>query len=176
MSPHAPGGGIVRPGPIPMKLEPYIDASRVLLLREVGSRDDVLRRLAERAAAGLGGQNAEGTGPDELLAALLKREEEMPTTTPEGVAFPHALLPGLSATVLAAAVLKPAVRFGSAAQAPIDVVFAMVGPKETPWEHLRLLARLARISRREGALERLRAASDDADLHARLIEEDRADG
>lgn len=154
-----------------MKLAPYISSERVLIVEGVKERDEVLRLLASIAAGSLEGVDEAG-----LLAALIEREEEIPTSTDEGVAFPHALLPDLSDTVLVAAVLRPGVKFSEGKHPPIDVVFMMVGPKDAPWVHLRLLARLARIARRKGALERLRGAADDAELHALLVEEDRADG
>ena len=49
----------------------------------------------------------------------------------------------------------------------------MVGSDDRPWEHVRLLARLARIVKSPGAHERLCEATDAADLHARLVREDR---
>jgi len=48
----------------------------------------------------------------------------------------------------------------------------LVGPSERAWEHVRLLARLARVCTAPGALDRLRSADNADDLFNKLIAED----
>jgi len=151
-----------------MRLESFLKQADVLVIEEPGSRNDVLERIAEAAATSGGAEQSD------LLDSLLEREKQMPTSTPEGVGFPHALLPAIEQTRVIAALLKPGVSFGVADHPPVDLVFGMFGSSEKPWEHVRLLARLARIARGEGALERLRAAADEEALYEALIEEDRS--
>lgn len=138
------------------------------VLRGVPDRDAVLARLAQAAAPLL------AAPAEQLFRALLDREQKMPTSTPEGVAFPHALLPGVADTVVVAAAIRPGVIFRAGDHPVVDLAFGVFGASDRPWEHVRLLARLARLVRREGALERLRAAEDGAQLHERLVKEDHA--
>lgn len=158
-----------------MRLEPYLKPEQVLFLRDTSDRDALLTRLAEVAAEAM-----EGFDAATLAEALRTREAQMATVTPEGVAFPHAMLPGIKSTVVVAARVSPPVSFrneGSSVQSPeIDLVFAMFGDSGRPWEHVRLLARLARIARGPGALERLRAVEDERQLHETLVKEDRSHG
>ncbi|TVQ64726.1 MAG: PTS sugar transporter subunit IIA [Phycisphaerales bacterium] len=152
-----------------MRLEPYLKPGRTLILESAKDRDDVLRRLAEAAAGQLSGVDA-----SRIERALLDREAQMATSAPEGVAFPHGLLPGLHETLVLVAAVRPAVAFGSTKHPPVDLVFAMFGPAEAPWQHLSLLARLARIAHFEGALDRLRACQTSEALLDSVLAEDRA--
>lgn len=152
-----------------MHLEPYLKPGQTLIIESAKERDDVLRALAAAGAALLDGARAE-----ELERAMREREAQMATSAPEGVAFPHGLSPTLKQTIVLVALLRPAVSFGAPGHPPVDVVFAMFGPSEAPWQHLSLLARLARIAHFEGALERLRKCSTADELLESVLAEDRA--
>ena len=154
-----------------MRLEPILRPDLTLFIEGATDRDAVLRRLAEIAAKRASDHTAEM-----IHSALQARESQTPTATEEGVAFPHAMLPGLDQTLLIVARLKPAVTFGGTDLPSPDLVFCMIGSTEKPWEHVRLLARLARIARGVGGLERLRKAQSPDELFASLVEEDRAHG
>ncbi|MHC4975952.1 MAG: PTS sugar transporter subunit IIA [Planctomycetota bacterium] len=154
-----------------MRLETFISPARTLILENVGDRDALLLALAEAGATTAGEIDSQT-----LYESLREREESGPTCTPEGVGFPHAMLESDIETVVIAAKLVPPVSMGSAEQPPVDLVFCMLGGKDKPWEHVRLLARLARIARAEGALQRLRGAGDASELYERLIGEDASHG
>jgi len=152
-----------------MRLESYISSSRTLAIHDAPGRDEVLSRVAEAAAAAL-----PEVDQQTLQEALLDRERQMPTSTPEGVGFPHALLPGIRETIVVAATVKPGVSFGVEDHPPVDLIFAMFGSSGKPWEHVRLLARLARIARAHGAIDRLRAPEDAQGFYEAILEEDRS--
>ena len=151
-----------------MRLEEFCKSELALVLDGVKSRDAALERIAQAAAPEIPGVDAA-----QLLASLVEREAKTPTSTPEGVAFPHALLPGLEQTIVVVATAKPAINFGVKGHPGSDVLFAMFGPEERPWDHVRLLARIARVSRGSGALERFRQAASAEALYEALIAEDR---
>ena len=152
-----------------MRLEAFCQPELALILNGLRSRDAALEQIATAAAPMIPAVNA-----DHLLVSLIDRESKTPTSTPEGVAFPHALLPGLEQTVVVVATAKPAIDFGVKGHIASDVLFAMFGPEERPWDHVRLLARIARVSRGPGALERFRAAATPEALFEALIAEDRS--
>ena len=154
-----------------MRIEPLLEPERVVVLTDLSDRDGVLRGLARVAAGGVAERDE-----DELFQALLEREERYPTSTPEGVAFPHAMLDGISSTVLVAAAVRPAVDFRPGEHPPVDLAFAMIGSASEPFQHVQLLARLARVCRGVGALDKFRAAKDAESLLRALVEEDRAHG
>ena len=154
-----------------MRLEPILDPKSALVIRDPADRDAVLSALAHAAAEQLAGGSAAT-----VLSALIEREEQTHTATAEGVAFPHAMLPNLERTILLVARVTPAVSFGGTDLPAPDLVFCMIGSANKPWVHVRLLARLARVARAAGALERLREAETPEALLEALLEEDRAHG
>ena len=152
-----------------MRLEEFCKPELALILNGVRSRDAALEVIANAVAPMI-----PGVDPERLLASLIDRESKTPTSTPEGVAFPHTLMPGLEQTIVVVATAKPAINFGVKGHPGSDVLFAMFGPEERPWDHVRLLARIARVARGSGALERFRQATSSEALFEALIAEDRS--
>lgn len=154
-----------------MALQPYIRPELTFIFNDIESRDDLFQRLAGSVDSMIPALNGEA-----LVQRLIAREKQMPTSTPEGVAFPHALSPEINKTLVAVALLKPGVDFGVAHHPVSDLIFCMFGPTSDPWDHVRLLARLARIVRSEPARQRLRASEDTTQLYETLLAEDRSHG
>ncbi len=155
--------------PPTVALEPHLVEGGVLVLHEPIEQVDLLSLAAEAAARAMADS---GIGAAELLAALEAREQQSPTGTPEGVAFPHAVLPGLPRSAVVAIRTSTAIEFGPGR--PCDLILAMFGDSNQPWDHVRLLARLARITAPVPARERLRQAVDGNALRAVILAEDQA--
>jgi len=152
-----------------MRIEPLLTESSCLVLLDRSDVQGVMGALALTAANVL-------ERPDhmDILDGLLNRERTMRTTTPEGVAFPHTTLPSLARTALIIAALRPPVRFHHGDPTPMCLAVCMVDSAERPFEHVRLLARLARIFRSPAARRTFAAALDAAELRSAIIREDRA--
>jgi PTS system nitrogen regulatory IIA component len=108
----------------------------------------------------------------DLLARIMAREAEQSTGVGGGLALPHAMLPGLERTVLAVGRARQALDFGAIDAKPVDLVFLLLGPAGASTEHLRLLARVARIFSSEETLETLRTATTPTELFRLLLQED----
>jgi PTS system nitrogen regulatory IIA component len=150
-------------------LGPHLVDDGVLVLTQPADRRAILEHAAAAAATAMADA---GVAAADLLTALEARENQAPTGTPEGVAFPHAVLPGLPRSVVVAIRAATPVEFG--ANRPCDLVFAMFGDANQPWHHVRLLARLARITGPADARTRLRSAATGDDLRAAILAEDAA--
>ncbi len=147
-----------------MALTPLLNAEQAIVMSHADSRDAVLTAIAERASS------LTGLPADAICAALTEKEDAQSTATPEGVAFPHALLDGLDATVLVPVLCRGGVAFGKGQDC--DVIVGMFGAASKPFEHVRVLARLARVLNAPGALERIRASVDAHGLVEALAHED----
>ncbi|QNN21104.1 PTS sugar transporter subunit IIA [Planctomycetales bacterium ZRK34] len=150
-----------------MKLSEHIRPDLVWVLDTPGSRDALLRELSGRVSGAVTSIDAEA-----LYKSLLEREAKGPTATPEGVALPHAMMTGTEENFIAVALVRGGCEFQSPRVKKIDLVFMLVGPQDKAWQHIRVLARLARICHDPTGLERLRAADSGEDLFKRLLEED----
>ena len=143
---------------------------------------NLVRRLPERVDAAtlirmLSDYLADPTGlaAPTLEQALTERLRRGGVATPEGVAFPHAVVAGVRRTVVGLVLVPGGVQFDPG-QPPSDLIFAIAGDANRPWEHVRLLARLSRITIDEASRRRLREARDDAALLAALQAEDARHG
>jgi len=150
-----------------MRLDKLLIQDRILVLDACKDRDELFDRLIETVSD-------LGVEPAALIESLLAREALGPTSTHEGVAFPHAIMDEITETALVVASVKGGTDFKVPDYPLCDLVFCMFGNPVRPWEHVQLLARLARISRGVDALDRFRACDDASSLYAALVEEDRA--
>ena len=102
--------------------------------------------------------------------ALQERETLGPTGVGHGVALPHARLHGLDRVAGIFVRLERPMDFDSVDRVPVDLVFAILAPKDTGVEHLKALALVSRTLRDEAMRAKLRANTDPAALHAVLTE------
>jgi PTS system nitrogen regulatory IIA component len=150
-----------------LRLADYLQEDLVLWDLPSADKSSFLEALADQVAVQLPAVEAQP-----LLARLLEREAEQSTGLGGGVALPHTVLPELERTHLIVARPREGLDFAAADARPVDVVFLLLSPPDAQGEHLRLLARLARIFAPEQMLERLRGATRPAELYRMLLEED----
>jgi PTS system nitrogen regulatory IIA component len=150
-----------------LRLADYLHDDLVLWDLPQVAKPELMRTLASEIAARLPGIDAEL-----LLVRLNEREAQQSTGIGHGLALPHATLPGLERSVVVAAKANPGLDFDALDARPVDLLFLLLSPPSGASEHLRVLARLARILDDEATLERLRTANDAAELFALLLAED----
>ncbi len=92
--------------------------------------------------------------PREVHEAVLERERLGSTGVGEGVAIPHARIDSLTRPVGGFARLLEPADFEAIDERPADLVFMLLAPTDAGADHLRALARAARVFRQE----RIRAA------------------
>jgi PTS system nitrogen regulatory IIA component len=107
-----------------------------------------------------------------LLDRLLAREAEGSTGIGGGLALPHATVGGLEKTLLVVGRAREGIDFAALDAEPVDLFFLLLSPPDEEDQHLRLLARLARIFAPEATLNRLRSATGPQALFQMLLEED----
>jgi PTS system nitrogen regulatory IIA component len=108
----------------------------------------------------------------ELLDRLLEREAQQSTGIGGGLALPHAIVHGLEKTTLVVCRCRDGLDFASLDAKPVDLLFLLLSPEDASEEHLRLLARLARIVSPEETLAELRRAAGPEELFRMLLEQD----
>lgn len=123
-----------------------------------------LQELAERAAL------VTGLPVRDILEALSQRERLGSTGLGRGIAIPHAKMKGLEQIYCLFARLEQAIDFEALDGEPVDLVFILLAPEHASGDHLKALARISRLLREPGSLERLRAARDKQSLYAILTQ------
>jgi PTS system nitrogen regulatory IIA component len=105
-----------------------------------------------------------------LFDRLLERERLGSTGIGGGIAIPHGRMAGLSKPVGMFARLAHGVDFDSIDERPVDTVFLLLAPEGAGADHLKALARVSRLLRDRGLVDKLRATESADALYALLIE------
>ncbi|MHA1522780.1 MAG: PTS IIA-like nitrogen regulatory protein PtsN [Alphaproteobacteria bacterium] len=128
------------------------------------SKKHLLQELADRAAK-LTGRNAR-----DIFDVLLQRERLGSTGIGQGVAIPHGKLPGLNRIHGIFARLPKPIDFEAVDEEAVDIIFLLLAPEGAGADHLKALARVSRLLRDPGILQKLRLSRDDAALYSVLTE------
>jgi PTS system nitrogen regulatory IIA component len=99
---------------------------------------------------------------------VLHRERLGSTGVGRGVAIPHGKLAKLDRLVGLFARLDKPIDFEALDGEPVDLIFLLLAPEGAGADHLKALARIARLLRDEKIAEQLRAARDESALRALL--------
>lgn len=103
-----------------------------------------------------------------LLDAVVERERLGATGVGDGVAIPHARTDLVDRVCGVFGRLKHAVDFDAPDGRPADLVFLLIAPENAGAEHLKALAQVSRLFRRQDVRQALRAAPDTAAVEAIL--------
>jgi two-component system, OmpR family, sensor histidine kinase KdpD len=129
-----------------------LSARRIVIWESPVRKEDVLRRLAATIARDIGTEDHE-----KLFGEIMKREEQGSTFFNEGVAFPHVRIQGLAAPTTAIGLTKMGVS-DVAAEKPIEIVFLILSPAQTPETQLKLLSLASRAVQNRPLFQGLRSA------------------
>jgi len=147
-----------------MPLLDFLDPQAVLPALRVNGKKQALQELASQAARLI------GLPETVIYEALLQRERLGSTGIGEGIAIPHGKLPGLTRIFGLVARLDKPVNFEALDSQPVDVLFLLLAPEGAGADHLKALARVARVLREPGLIERVRATRDATALYAIMTE------
>ncbi len=148
-----------------MKASDFIGPANVILGLAAPSKAKVIETIAKQAGAAL------GIPPEVIRDALLRRESLGSTGVGDGVAIPHAPVPGLVRPVGWLARLSKPIDYDAIDGLPVDIVLVLLTPAEAQKEHINVLACLARRLRSQDVLQSIRAANSPSQLHEALVSE-----
>ena len=101
-----------------------------------------------------------GLPQKDILAALQQREKLGSTGFGYGVAIPHGKLPKLEKLFGLFARLERPIDFEAMDGQPVDLIFLLLAPEGAGADHLKALARIARLLRDQDVAKKLRASRD----------------
>src|ERR1700748_1839031 len=135
-----------------------------LIGADITTKHDVLVLLSEKVATLTGHQAAE------VFDALNNREQLGSTGLGNGIAVPHGKLAALKGVIAVFLKLERPVDFESVDDQPVDIVMMLLAPMGAGADHLKALARVARILRTDSIAEALRRTNDPHKLYAILTQ------
>ncbi|MGO1750210.1 MAG: PTS IIA-like nitrogen regulatory protein PtsN [Marinobacter sp.] len=119
------------------------------------SKKRVLEFIAEQIH-----QHNSALSEGQIFNNLIARERLGSTGIGQGIAIPHCRLEGLEQVIGVLMTLEETVEFDAIDNQPVDLVFALVVPKEATSEHLELLSQLAEKFNERAFCDRLRQCED----------------
>jgi len=109
---------------------------------------------------------------EEALAVIREREQLGSTGIGEGVAIPHGKLRGIKHLLLAFGRHRTGVDFDAIDGTPTHFFFLLLAPEGEVTAHLKALARISKILRKDEVRRRLMEAGDRVMLQKILAQED----
>jgi PTS system nitrogen regulatory IIA component len=126
------------------------------------TKKQALHELAARAA------EVTGLEPRAIFETLLQRERLGSTGVGGGVAIPHGKLKQLERIHGIFARVAHPIDFEALDDQPVDLIFLLLAPESAGADHLKALARIARLLKEPGVAAKLRASADKSALYAVL--------
>jgi PTS system nitrogen regulatory IIA component len=145
-----------------MPLSDLVAPNAIMPALRVNGKKQALQEIAARAAD-LTGQN-ERT----IFEILVQREKLGSTGVGNGIAIPHGKLAKLDKLFGLFARLERPIDFEALDGQPVDLVFLLLAPEGAGADHLRALARVARLLRDPEVARKLRESRDSEALYAVL--------
>ncbi|HET8848717.1 MAG TPA: PTS IIA-like nitrogen regulatory protein PtsN, partial [Marinobacter sp.] len=101
----------------------------------------------------------------DIFNNLVSRERLGSTGIGQGIAIPHCRVEGLDRVIGVLMTLEEPVDFDAIDNQPVDLVFALIVPKEATSEHLELLSQLAEKFNDAGFCQKLRQCDQPGGLY-----------
>jgi PTS system nitrogen regulatory IIA component len=148
-----------------MILTDLLTPRAVLSSLKAGNKKSALQELSEQAGVLC------DVPSREIFDALLQRERLGSTGVGGGIAIPHAKLAKAQNIFAVFARLDRPLDFESIDGSPVDLIFLLIAPESAGADHLKALARIARLVRDPSLTAKLRGTRDAAALYAILTQE-----
>ena len=145
-----------------MPLSDLVAPNAIIPALKVNGKKQALQELAAKAAE-LSDQNERA-----IFEILLQREKLGSTAVGNGIAIPHGKLPKLSRLFGLFARLDRPIDFEALDGQPVDLIFLLLAPEGAGADHLKALARVARLLRDGSIARKLRDSRDAEALYAVL--------
>jgi PTS system nitrogen regulatory IIA component len=145
-----------------MPLNDLVAPQAVIPALKVNNKKQALQEIAARAA------ELTGRPEREILDVLMQRERLGSTAIGNGIAIPHGKLPKLDRLFGLFARLDRPIDFEALDGQPVDLIFLLLAPENAGADHLKALARIARLLRDPDIIRLLRDSTDREALYAVL--------
>ncbi|PJI85798.1 phosphotransferase IIA-like nitrogen-regulatory protein PtsN [Yoonia maricola] len=147
-----------------MQLSSILKADAVKSIASCTSKKRLFHDLGEVA------ESCYGLNASDVVEALIDREGLGPTGVGQGIALPHARLEDAKSVFGLFLRLEKPLDFDAVDRQPVDLVFALIAPKDAGVDHLKALALVSRTLRDKAVCTKLRSNSDANTLHTILTE------
>lgn len=137
-----------------MKIWTHLPPERIFLDAALSDKNAVLKFIALTL-----GKSGAVKNPEAVYTAIKKREDMMSTGIGGGIGIPHALTPEVSDIELLLIRLQTPIPFDALDNKPVEIVFALVVHENETSLHLRTLAAIAGLCKKQDFLKKVKKST-----------------
>lgn len=155
-----------------MKLAEFVIEDAIITDLTANSKEEAIRTMV-KSLCQAGRFSAENE--ENIVAAIMKREELGSTGIGRGIAVPHTKHPSVDSLVATIAIAREGVEFQSLDGEDVHILFLLISPPDRPGDHLRGLEGISRHLKNDdfcNFLRQSKSANDVMEL-LREVDEDR---
>lgn len=149
------------------QIRDFVDTIPVVFDFSAATKQEALEKLGTYSSL-----FAPGLGAHEITQGLLARERLGSTGIGGGKAIPHAKFPDLASIVLLFARSREGVPFDAVDQRLVHVFFLLLAPDNSASDYLKVLARISRLLKHPGFMEKILAAKEEGEIKRLIIQTD----
>ena len=142
-----------------MKLSSLIDKNMVATQLAASTKRQAIAEIVGYVCSRTGLRD-----PDQVLRAVLRREEALKTALGGGVAIPHARLSNIREPIVFVATVRDGISWGAPDGKPVDLIVLFLTPAAATDVHLKILSMIGDLLRQRTVLAEIRSARTDAEL------------
>jgi nitrogen PTS system EIIA component len=147
-----------------MTIASLLSANAVIAPLRANGKKALLQDIAAHASS------LTGLAEREVFEILLQRERLGSTGVGDGIAIPHGRVHGLESMFGMLVRTDKPVDFEALDGLPVDILFVLLAPDHAGADHLKALAKVARLLRDRAVLDRVRSAHDAAAIYGIVTE------
>lgn len=152
-----------------MKFSDFVSPKSIQAVLGSNSKESVIGELVDAlVAAG----SIQASDRDDIIKAIMKREDLGSTGIGRGIAVPHTKHAGVDRLVGTVGVSQEGIEFDSLDGQPAQLFFLLVSPPDRPGDHLRALENISRQLRDDTFCRFLKQAKSSDDIMQLLEEAD----
>jgi len=149
-----------------MELHRILDKDACTLDLREKTKDDVLRGIAQIASEA---RACENVTAEQIFDRLDERERQGSTGFGEGIAIPHARVPGMSDFLLFIVTSRKGVEFDAVDKKKVHILFVLLGPDERVADHLQILAVISRVLSNSNVRREILAARSKTGIYESFV-------
>lgn len=151
-----------------MDLTKYLAADSIIIENQPLEKKDLLRKLCSVLRASPAMRDEPKERFDEVIAAILEREDISPTGLGGGFAFPHARLKFLRRPAVALVVLKHPIDFAAPDNTPANIVCLVAAPEKNPTIAIKIMSQFCRAFAEPETRRKIESAPDVSVIYSLL--------
>lgn len=150
-----------------MNLKSYIAEDRVFCEVDCTTKAELINRMVDMIR-----ESVPALDKELAVTNLLEKEGVFSTGVGGGIAIPHAVVPNIDKTYLSIAQLERGIDYKSVDNEPVKLIFMLLSPEGKTHEHIKLLARIARLCFHHNFVNQMKAAGSSRELYKMIVDED----